>query len=290
LPKRASAAQGSGCEGACCAPAAYARTQPGIAAVCGSQLRSVSGTLLDAELFGHERGAFTGAVRTRKGLFEQAHGGTLFLDEIGEMPASMQVKLLRAVQERVVTRVGGEAAIPVDVRIICATHCNLKEQVERGAFRADLYYRINVIELKVPPLRERKDDILWFAQKFVAEYNQRHPEESKLFSPCVEQALLGYSWPGNIRELKHSIERACIMAPLNTIVCGDLFEDRALGDVSVADMADDLNRYLYACERTHITRALLKHGWKIGNAAAGLGISRKNLWEKMKKLQIREES
>lgn len=247
-------------------------------------------TLLDAELFGHEKGAFTGAVRARKGLFEQAHGGTLFLDEIGEMPSSMQAKLLRAVQERVVVRLGSEAPIPVNVRLICATNRNLKEQVEQGAFRADLYYRINVIELKIPLLQERKEDILWFARKFVDEYNQRHPEERKALSPCVEQALLGYSWPGNIRELKHTLERACILASRTMIVCGDLFEDRAHRDVSAADGVDNLNRYLYACERAHITRALEKHGWHIGNTSAGLGISRKNLWEKMKKLQVREKS
>ena len=247
-------------------------------------------TLLDAELFGHEKCAFTGAVRARKGLFEQAHGGTLFLDEIGEMPVSMQAKLLRAVQERVVVRLGSEVPIPVNVRLICATNRNLKEQMDRGTFRADLYYRINVIELKIPPLRERKADILWFARKFIDEFNQRHPEERKHFSPCVEHALLGYSWLGNIRELKHAIERACILASRAMIVCGDVFEDCGHGDVSAADGVDNLSRYLYACERAHITRALEKHGWQIGNTAAGLGISRKNLWEKMKKLEMREKS
>ena len=247
-------------------------------------------TLLDAELFGHEKGAFTGAVRTRKGLFEQAHGGTLFLDEVSEMPVSMQAKLLRAVQERVVVRVGGETPIQVNVRLICATNRNLKEQMELGAFRADLYYRINVIELKIPPLRDRKEDILWFARKFVDEYNQRKPEERKQFSPSVEQALLEYSWPGNIRELKHTLERACILASGSLIDCGDLFEDRAHGDVTADDGVDNLNRYLYACQRAHITRALEKHGWHIGNTAVCLGISRKNLWEKMKKLEMREKS
>lgn len=245
-------------------------------------------TLLDAELFGHEKGSFTNAVRARKGMFEQAHGGTLLLDEIGEMPLAMQAKLLRVVQERIVVRVGGETRIPVNVRLICATNRNLKEQVEHNLFRADLYYRINIIELKIPPLRERKEDILWFARKFVDEYNRRYPEQRKSLSPWVEQALLGYSWPGNVRELKHVLERACILAPRPMIVCSDLFEDRAAyEDLSATEGLDNLNRYLLMCERAYISRALEKNDGHIGNTAASLGISRKNLWEKMKKLQIR---
>ena len=129
---------------------------------------------MEAELFGHEKGAFTGAARTKKGLFEQADGGTLFLDEIGEMPLAMQVKLLRAIQERNIVRVGGETPIPVNLRLICATHRDLKQMVERGTFREDLFYRINVIQLKIPPLRERKEDILWFADLFLEQFAAQH--------------------------------------------------------------------------------------------------------------------
>ena len=246
--------------------------------------------LLEAELFGYEKGAFTGAVRARKGMFERAHGGTLFLDEIGEMALSMQAKMLRVVQEREIMRLGAERTTPVNARLICATNRNLKERVEQGAFRADLYYRINVVELKIPPLRERREDILWFAQKFIHEHNQRYPSERKTLSPCVEHALLEYSWPGNVRELKHAIERACALATRPMITCNELFERYNGSDVAEQQPSDNLNRYLFACERAHVTRALERNDWHIGHTAGSLGISRKNLWEKMKKLQIHEKS
>jgi len=193
---------------------------PFVAINCGA----VTESLLESELFGHEKGSFTGAAKARKGVFEQAHGGTLFLDEIGEMTLTMQVKLLRAIQERVIVRVGGETPIPVDVRLICATNRDLKKMVEEGTFREDLYYRIHVIRLRIPPLRERKEDILWFAQLFLQQCT-RVSGEHHVISPEAEQTLLNYEWPGNLRELKHSVERACILSH-NTILDASTFFDK----------------------------------------------------------------
>ncbi|MFA7096176.1 MAG: sigma-54 dependent transcriptional regulator [Gammaproteobacteria bacterium] len=264
--------------------------RPFVAVNCGA----LTETLLEAELFGHEKGAFTGAVRAKKGVFELAHGGTLLLDEIGEMPLGMQVRLLRAIQERRIMRVGGERAIDVDLRLICATNRDLKSMVEQGQFREDLYYRINVIHLRIPPLRERKEDILWFAQRFLQQFNEQHPGERKTLDPDAERALLEYPWPGNIRELQHCIERACILTPHALLRPEHLFEDfasqphGARPDVSLD--GDDLNQYLRACERAYIQRALTKHAWHLGQTATYLGISRKNLWEKMKKYDIHDRS
>ncbi len=261
--------------------------RPFVAVNCGALTES----LLEAELFGHEKGAFTGAVRTKKGVFELAHGGTLLLDEIGEMPLSMQVRLLRAIQERHIMRVGGEQAIAVDLRLICATNRDLKQMVEQGQFREDLYYRINVIHLRIPPLRERKEDILWFAQRFLQQFNEQRPGERKTLRPDTERALLEYPWPGNIRELQHCIERACILSRHATLESEDLFEELTTHPSDkerpgAPSDGDDLGQYLRACERAYIQRALTKHSWHIAHTAAYLGISRKNLWEKMKKYDI----
>jgi DNA-binding NtrC family response regulator len=259
--------------------------RPFVAVNCGALTES----LLEAELFGYEKGAFTGAVRTRRGVFEQAHGGTLLLDEIGEMPLGMQVRLLRAIQERCVVRVGGETPIPVQLSLVCATNRDLKKMVEDGEFREDLYYRINVVHIRVPPLRERKEDIIWFAEMFLREYAQKHPGERKQLHPLAEKALLDYPWPGNIRELKHYIERACIMTPQSELMPQDIFDEphtASLIAASDAAQADDLGAYLRACERAYILRALEQHNWQMGETAQHLGISRKNLWEKTRKLGI----
>ena len=255
---------------------------PFVAVNCGA----LSEGLLEAELFGHEKGAFTGAVRARAGVFEQASGGTLFLDEIGDMPASMQVKLLRAIQERQIVRVGGDTPIAVDLRLICATHRDLREMVEEGTFREDLYYRIHVIQLRIPPLRERREDIIWLAQQMLREHCREHPGEARRFSPQVEQALLRHPWPGNIRELKNAIERACILSSGNALMLDSLFET-ALPKVLQNDQNDeDLSSYLRQCEQAFIQDALQRHQGRIGETASSLGISRKNLWERMKRLGI----
>ena len=253
---------------------------PFVAVNCGA----ITESLFESELFGHEKGAFTGATRTKKGFFEQADCGTLFLDEISELPPPMQVKLLRAIQERRVVRVGGETEIAVNLRLFCASNRDLKERVEQGLFREDLFYRINVIQLKIPPLRERREDILWFTRRFLDEFAVEHDRERRTLAPDAEQALLEYPWPGNIRELRHCIERACILSPRGALD-GDAFFG-ATGVARTAESAETLSGYLHERERAYINQALARHDGHIARTAESLGISRKNLWEKMKKLGI----
>ncbi len=239
--------------------------------------------LLESECFGYEKGAFTGALRAKRGYFEQAHGGTLFLDEIGDMPLSMQSKLLRVLQEREIYRLGAERPLAVDFRLVLATHRDLRQLVQQGIFREDLYYRIHVIHLRIPPLRERPDDILFFAERFLHDFRQRHPEERRHLTPLAEQALLDYPWPGNLRELRNCIERACITANSPAILPEHCFEPAVNPHVLDHATRGNLSEYLAACERHYIANALSRHGGMIGRTAESLGISRKNLWEKMKK-------
>ena len=259
---------------------------PFIAVNCGALTES----LLEAELFGYEKGAFTGAGRTKKGVFEQADGGTLFLDEIGDMPLSMQVKLLRALEERSIVRVGGETSIPVSIRLICATHQILQERVASGSFREDLYYRVNVVELRIPPLRERPEDILPLAQSLLAEIASARGRIAPALTPAAEHALLNYPWPGNIRELKNALERASLMSDGRFISHDILFDRPAPKLGAQQDVASTLRDYLSECERDFIVRALDACQWQIQSCADSLGISRKNLWEKMRKLGIDKES
>jgi DNA-binding NtrC family response regulator len=258
--------------------------RPFIAVNCGA----IPDNLIESELFGHERGAFTGAVKSRDGVFVQADGGTLFLDEIGEMPASMQVKLLRAIQERAVVPVGGSTRKQVDIRLICATHRDLKTMVESGEFREDLYYRIHVIQIPVPPLRERREDILWLAEYFLAEMGAVDGRQFTLSTRAAD-ALTNYPWPGNIRELRHCLERASVLSS------GPCFETEAIfgcaGKVPNVEGAErqPLSDYLNACERDYIGRALAECDGRIAETAGMLGISRKNLWQKMRKLGMGEE-
>jgi DNA-binding NtrC family response regulator len=254
---------------------------PFVAANCGAFTES----LLEAELFGHEKGAFTGALRAKRGLFEQAAGGTLLLDEIGDMPLSMQVKVLRAIQERQITRIGGESPITVDFRLMAATHHDLKARVEQGLFREDLYYRVNVIQIRVPPLRERREDILWLATRFLDRTAQAGDGLRLVLTPTAERALLDHPWPGNVRELKHLLERARVMASGPVLTPELLFGDSARANPP--QPLDNLGDYLASRERDYILRALLSQGWQIQETANLLGISRKNLWEKMKRLEIR---
>jgi DNA-binding NtrC family response regulator len=258
---------------------------PFVAVNCGALTES----LLEAELFGYVKGAFTGANRDKKGVFELAHGGTLFLDEIGEMSPLMQVKLLRAIQDRQIMRVGAEKPISVSINLVCATHQDLKKMVEVGTFREDLYYRIHVVHLHIPPLRERRDDILWLARRLMdvmGDEKCRHRE----LPPPAERALLDRPWPGNVRELKHCLERACVLFPDGPLTAKALF-----GEVQPAVLVEDesaagsLGSYLEAREREFIEQALHSHAGRIADTAAALGISRKNLWEKMRKLGIQEK-
>ena len=217
-------------------------------------------TLLEAELFGHEKGAFTGANRLRKGVFEQADGGTLFLDEIGDMPLAMQAKLLRVLQERRIARLGGEKTIPVDLRLISAT------------------YRLDVIHVHIPPLRQRREDILWLARRFLDEV-----APGKRLSAEAEQVLLTYDWPGNARELKHAVERGAILCEDDLIRPGVLFaEAEQEPDPPASSLAD----FVAQSEKRFISKVLIDHDGHLGRTAGALGISRKNLWEKMKKLGL----
>jgi DNA-binding NtrC family response regulator len=257
---------------------------PFVAVNCASLPES----LLEAELFGYEKGAFTGAAKMKRGLLEQASCGTLFLDEIGEMPLPMQSKLLRAIQDRRITRIGSEVSIPVGFRLVCATHRDLKSMVAQGAFREDLFYRINVIHVRVPPLRERPEDILHFLRRFLDHFQRDHGGERRVVDTRAEQVLLDYPWPGNLRELKNCVERACILAQGRVLDAESFFEEGvALLPSGVA--APTLAEHMARIERDYLTRALARCANHMGNTALELGISRKNLWEKMRKLGMRSE-
>ncbi|MBL8485690.1 MAG: sigma-54-dependent Fis family transcriptional regulator [Rhodocyclaceae bacterium] len=246
--------------------------------------------LMEAELFGYERGAFTGAVKAKRGYFAQADGGTLFLDEIGEMPLSMQAKLLRVLQDRSFVRLGAERPERSAFHLVCGTHRDLKNLVEAGSFREDLYYRIHVIHLRIPPLRERPEDIRWFVRHFLAEFNRQHPEEQRRLETRTEQALLSYGWPGNVRELKHAVERACILST-GPVLDAEAFFGDGLDDRAVVPRASEsLAEYLMACERDYLTLTLERHGGHMTHAAEALGITRKTLWEKLRRLGIRARS
>ena len=238
--------------------------------------------LIEAELFGYVRGAFTGASRAHRGFVEQANGGTLFLDEIGDMPLHMQSRLLRALQERRITRIGAESSTPVDFRLMCATHRDLPAMVRAGQFREDLYYRINVITLQVPPLRDRREDILWFADRMLQELQRGG--RRKALSLGAQQALFAHPWPGNVRELNHVLRRALALGSGAVIEATDLFEQThaQLSDAGT-EVARSLGEHLEVAERAFLVDALQAHRGAVAEAAARLGISRKTLWEKMRR-------
>lgn len=255
-----------------------------IAINCGA----ITESLMESELFGHEKGAFTGAIQQKKGVFERADGGTLFLDEIGEMPLTMQVKLLRVIQERQITRIGGETVTPINVRLICATNRDLKKMVSEGTFREDLFYRINVIHIVIPPLRERPEDILWFTRLFLKELHT-NSNHRKYLLPSAEDALLAHKWPGNLRELHHRIERACILS-ISDALSDDDFDTLASSDSEKSKShPTELKERLGNFEHQLISEALERNSHQINETAEELGISRKNLWEKMKKLDIHRQ-
>jgi two-component system NtrC family response regulator len=242
--------------------------------------------LLESELFGHEKGAFTGADRQRKGHIETAAGGTLFLDEIGELPASVQVKLLRFLQEKCFQRVGGRQEIQSDARVLAATNRNLQESVASGKFREDLYFRLAVVVLKVPPLRERGDDIILMAKAFLHDYAVEHAKTSLTFAPDALRAVSLYRWPGNIRELQNRVRRAVIMADGKRVTAKDL----ELTDTLSALPPQTLKEARESVEREMVQDALRRHRGKITSAALELGISRPTLYELMEKLGIGRDS
>jgi two-component system response regulator HydG len=251
---------------------------------------AVAETLLESELFGHEKGAFTGAHRLKEGRFRQADGGSLFLDEVSEMSLAMQAKLLRVLQEKEFTRVGGEAVIHVDVRVIAATNKDLIQEVEAGRFREDLYYRLNVVPLTVPPLRDRKEDIPLLAQHFLKLFAEKDHKETEGITPHAMDRLLKYEWPGNVRELMNAIERAVVLTRVKYLdeqdlpltVIGDRAEAETLSPVK--DIPDDLP--LEAVERAFILKTLESTSGNKSETARRLGITRKTLHKKLKKYGV----
>jgi DNA-binding NtrC family response regulator len=243
--------------------------------------------LIESELFGHEKGAFTGATARRIGRFEQAQNGTIFLDEIGEIPPDIQLKLLRVLQERQVERVGGGNSIPLNVRVIAATQVDLEDAIQVGAFRADLYWRLNVIHVHIPPLGDRPEDILFLARRFVKHHAGVFGDPMIGLTAEAEAKLLSMSFPGNIRELKNVIERAVVLCDGKRIVARDLMPlEEMANEPGDTPITPPLRESVEVAERQAITQALVGNAWVMGKAAASLGISRKNLWEKMKRYGI----
>lgn len=253
---------------------------------------SIPDNLLESILFGHERGSFTGAIKQHRGKFELANGGTLFLDEISELKLELQAKLLRAIQEREIERVGGEHPIPVDVRIIAATNKDLLDLVGKGRFREDLYYRLNVIPMQLPPLRERLEDIPEFVNLFIKKYAGKLGNKVSSVTKGVLDCFQAYSWPGNIRELENVIERLVALATGETIAEEDLpIELRFLNSKNEAgqfEYDEFLKRALAAFEKRFIMQALNRNSWRLNKTADTIGIHRKTLEYKIKRLDLQE--
>jgi DNA-binding NtrC family response regulator len=258
--------------------------KPFVALNCGG----IPEGLLESLLFGHEKGAFTGAVRRTAGYFEKAHRGTILLDEIGDMPLSLQVKLLRVLQERCFQRVGGETTIEVDCRVIASTHRNLRSMVEDGAFREDLFYRLNVLQLQVPPLRERREDVPDLARHFLRLVAARLSRTDCAFGEGTIECLTAYSWPGNVRELENVIERSVALAAGNQLEVQDLPEE-IRGEKPYPALAGDIIEYSRAkeeFERGYLLALLAQSGGIVSQAAQLSGIPRQNLYLKLKKYGI----
>ncbi len=243
-------------------------------------------TLLESELFGHVKGAFTGAISDRKGRFESASGGTVFLDEIGEISPAVQVKLLRVLEKQQFERVGETKTIQVDIRLIAATNQTLLEKVERGEFRQDLYYRLNIVRLKLPPLRERREDIPLLLEHFISLFNKRTGRHVTGVSPEAMNVLVDHPWPGNVRQLENAIEHAFIHCQRGLIQPQHLPEELGVPERRILAKASQKRCPLAELERELIIEILAKHKWNRALAAGDLGISRSSLWRKMKKHNI----
>ncbi|MCK6505335.1 sigma-54 dependent transcriptional regulator [Myxococcota bacterium] len=264
---------------------------PFIQVNCGA----IPEALFESELFGYEKGAFTGAVASKPGRFELAHGGTLFLDEVGELPLDLQVKLLRVLQSGTYERVGGVRSLSSDVRVVAATNRDLVREVKRGAFREDLYYRLNVIPIRLPPLRERVEDIPLLVEHFLAKFNTRLGKAVRGVTPEAMAALMAYRWPGNIRELENLMERSVLLADAPTLAARDLpglgspaLEDDPGEDVEELGLKDYVRVYTARLERARIQRALEQEDGNVTRASRRLGISRKSLQTKMKEYGLRD--
>jgi len=258
----------------------HRKTKPFVVANCSAY----SQNLLESELFGHEKGSFTGAIRRKVGRFELAHGGTIFLDEIGEVSPPTQILLLRVLQDHRFERVGGEETLEVDVRVIAATNKNLMEEMKKGTFREDLYYRLNVIPIFVPPLRERKDDIPLLASHFLQKFTHEKKKEVASISPEVMETLLAHSWPGNVRELENILEHAIIIAKKDQILPKDLpqhFLQKPLPAQQLVSLQD--------YERSLILRTLKETNWNKHQTSKRLKINRSTLYGKMKRYGLTKE-
>jgi Nif-specific regulatory protein len=243
---------------------------------------SIPEGLLESELFGHEKGSFTGAITARKGRFELAHGGTILLDEVGDLPLNLQPKILRVLQEREFERVGGEKTIKVDVRLIAATSRNLEELVSKGRFREDLFYRLNVVPISMPPLRERKEDIPLLLEFFLRKFNEENKKDIAL-SPDALRILVDYSWPGNVRELENTMERLVVMSGSDTIKSVDLPISLKLPPPEDILQRESLQAGIEDIEKSSILDALEKAGWVQAKAARLLGLTPRQIGYKMKK-------
>jgi DNA-binding NtrC family response regulator len=270
------------------------RSKPLITMNCAALSRE----LVESELFGHEKGAFTGAVARREGKFEAADGGTLFLDEVGDMPLETQAKFLRALQERVFERVGGNASIRVDVRVVAATNQDLEAAVRAGRFREDLYYRLRVVEVVIPSLAERREDIPLLIDHFLKQAADHFRRPVKPLSSEALRACLAHDWKGNVRELRSAVEQALLLAPANEIGPGDLFQGvrPAVAPAAAATAAaatapgtsfrDAKAAVVESFERDFLVAALRRHGGNISKTAEEIGMYRQNLQQKMRELGI----
>ena len=264
------------------------KDQPFVAINC----TALNPGVLESELFGHEKGSFTGAIAQKRGKFELAHGGTIFLDEIGEFPLELQPKLLRVIQEHAFERVGGLKTLKSDFRVIAATNKDLKKEVEQGRFREDLYYRLDVVNIELPPLRERPEDIPLLAGHFLKKYSRENNKDIKGFTPEAMQLLTAYNWPGNVRQLENIIESAVVLTQSDMIGVADLpaeLKDESRQFKSAVDMLPDninLSEALEKIEAALIRRALVKSNFVQVKAAKMLGISKSLLQYKMKKYNI----
>ena len=259
------------------------RERPFIVVNCGA----ISPELIESELFGHERGAFTGATAQRKGAFELANSGTIFLDEIGELPVALQPKLLRALEQKEVKRVGGNDLLLADVRILAATNRNLREEVARKAFREDLYFRIGAITIPIPPLRDRREDVAPIARHFLAGMGSSTSAPLPALSPAALDALISHDWPGNVRELRNAIQRAVVMAEGGELTGSDFsFLQQAAKPGTEPESPSGLSRWEQA-ERTNILGELARQMGNKTRTARALGIAKSTLFEKLKKYGIR---
>jgi two-component system nitrogen regulation response regulator NtrX len=266
------------------------RTRPFVEVNCAA----IPSELIESELFGHMKGSFTGAVTDRTGKFEQADGGSLFLDEVGDMSPSAQAKVLRVLQEGVITRIGSAKPIQVDVRVIAATNKDIEEEIGAGRFREDLFYRLNVVPIHVPPLRERREDIVALVRHFVRQLAGGAGAAGKSFDPGAIERLERRLWPGNIRELRNAVERLLILSPGKVITAADV--SRLLGEGATGEMVDaasgpegSFDSFKQDAEKRFLAAKLREHDWNISETARALGMPRSNLYKKIERYGIARE-